>query len=268
MELAGANAILSFYNNIDLFILIFTRFIGFFILLPVFSGQNVPITSKIFVAMAISLLVAISGNVTIPSYNNNIFGFLALITTEFLTGFIVGFTIYLFMSTFLFAGQLIDYQIGFSMVSVYDPVSQIQVPITGNLYYLIMTAFFVQSGSLNYFIYEMFESYKILPVGNAFIIGNDNLMFYIISAIISFFEIGVKISLPIVGTILVVDIVLGILVKAVPQMNVFVVGMPLKVFIGLIIFYLIVPFFGEIYRYVMEFMMKYVMNIIRGMSPP
>lgn len=262
------NAILNFYSNIDLFIIIFVRFIGFFILLPVFSGQYIPLTSKLFVAMAVSILVATSGNVLVPAYSGNLFGFASLLIIEFLTGFIVGFTIYLFMSTFLFAGQLIDYQIGFSMVSVYDPVSQIQVPITGNLYYLVMTAFFIQSGSLNYFIYQMFESYKTLPVGGAFIIGNGNLMFYIIGAIIDFFEIGVKIALPIVGTILIVDVVLGILVKAVPQMNIFVVGMPLKVFIGLIIFYLTVPMFGEVYRYVIEYIMKYAMNIIKGMSPP
>jgi len=262
-----ASILVEIYGNIDLFLLATVRMIGFFIILPVFTGQNVPTAAKITVAAGVALITSMGGQLERPLYDENVMGLFILMLQEFLTGFIIGFAVYLLFTIFYFVGQLIDYQIGFSMVSVYDPVSQIQAPITGNLYYLIMCAFFVMSGGLHRFVHAMCESYRIVPIGGAKILANSSLMFLMVNMMIEYLIIGVQIALPIVGTIIIVDVALGVLVKAAPQMNIFVVGMPIKVFVGIIVLFLMIPTVSNVYAYLYELLVSYTSNILQGMAP-
>lgn len=267
MTFSSSDILLQFYQNIDIFLLILVRLLGFMLILPVFAGSNIPVVSKIGVAFFIAVIVILSGSVGRVYYEPSIFGYCILIAKEFIVGFVSAFSVYMVFSTFYFVGQLVDYQIGFSMVSVFDPISQIQVPITGNLFYLIITFFFVQFGGLNAVLYTIAKSFEIVPLGMGNVLGNPSLMRYGLDLMSSFFAFGVKIALPIVGTILVVDIALGLLTKAVPQMNVFVVGIPIKLFIGMIVLYLVIPAFYWIYTYAYDDVMKFMMNMLRGMMP-
>jgi len=265
--LDSAGFLLGLYDNIDVFLLITVRLLAFFLLLPIISGQYVPMMAKIGLAMYISLISVSTGTLSAAAYDNSVLGYLMLILGEFAVGLILAFAAYLVFSVFLFAGQLIDFQIGFSMVSVFDPVTQIQVPITGNLYYMVAAILFLQLGGLNSFIYTIFHSYKVLPIGGAFIIGNGGtLSAYILKMLGEMMVMGLQIALPVVGTVLAVDIALGLLVKAVPQMNIFVVGMPIKLFIGLMVLLVIAPLFIEYYNYVYEAAANNVMTLIRGMT--
>ena len=262
----SASLLVAAYANIDLFLFVFVRMMGFFIILPVFSGQNIPAQAKITIAAGIALIAVPQGLIAVPAYTANMWGLAILLIQEFLTGFIVGFTVYLLFAVFYFVGQLVDFQIGFSMVSVYDPVSQIQAPITGNLYYLIICAFFVQTGGMHRFVYEMVQSYRTLPIGGADLLSNSALMSYMLGMMVDYLTIGVKLSLPIVGTIIIVDVALGVLVKASPQMNIFVVGMPIKVFIGLIVLMVTIQAVPQMYTFIFEQLLKYTYNIIWGLA--
>src|SRR5699024_9703146 len=90
-------------------------------------------------------------------------------------------------------------------------------------------------------ISALIDSYNYIPIGK--LIYNDNVIEIIVNALVKSFEIGFKLSLPVVAIIFLTDIVLGIMAKAIPQMNVFVIGMPLKVFIGLAIIMITIPIF-------------------------
>jgi len=263
----SASALVVLYENIDLFLFIFVRMIGLFVILPVFTGQNIPMTVRISVAAGIAMLSAMNGQIPDPVYTESVLGLVILLVQEFMTGFIIGFTVYLLFAIFYFVGQMVDYQIGFSMVSVYDPVSQIQAPITGNLYYLIICAFFIITGGLHILLYEVVASFQIIPIGGAHVLTNSTLMSYLVGMMVDYLVIGVKIAMPVVGAIIVVDVALGVLVKAAPQMNVFVVGMPIKVFIGLVVLMITIAAVPDVYAYVYNVMMKYVTNIIRGLAP-
>jgi len=263
----SASVLISLYENVDLFLFVFVRILGLFIILPVFSGQNIPAQVRIALAAGIALISTMNGQIASPVYTESVVGLGLLLAQEFLTGFIIGFTVYLLFAVFYFVGQLVDFQIGFSMVSVYDPVSQIQAPITGNLYYLIICAFFIITGGLHHLLYELVMSYQVVPIGGGQVLSNSALMSYLVGMMVDYLTIGVKIAMPVVGAIIVVDVALGVLVKASPQMNVFVVGMPIKVFIGLVVLMITIAAVPDVYAYVYNTMMKYVTNIIRGLVP-
>lgn len=267
MESLADQALLQFYTNIDVLLVIASRFLGLFLILPIISGGNIPTIPRLAFSVFAAYMVLASGKITEVYYVDSIIGYVTLLARELLSGFVIGYIVYMIFSIMYFIGQLIDYQIGFSMVSVMDPTTQIQVPIVGNLLYLLMGMFLIKTGGLNSFISALFYSYDVLPIGAAKIVGNSSLVLQIIKLMTNYFTIAVQIALPLVGTILIVDISLGLLVKAAPSMNIFSVGMPLKLFIGLIVIYLIIPIFFDVYDMLFNEAYHSVMRVVRGMIP-
>ena len=267
MDLAASQILIDLYANVDVFLVVFVRVMGFFIILPVMAGQNMPIYARLGLALGMALLAFTSGAVELPPYQFTLIGFGFLLVQEILIGLLIGFVVMMFFSLFHFVGQLVDFQIGFSMVSVADPFSQQQTPITGSFYYLIVSVFFVWSGALHAVIEAFFGSFGLLPIGEAQILGNPVLTFFVFEVIIEYFVFGLRIALPVIGTVIIIDIILGILVKAVPQMNVFVVGLPIKVFLGMIVIYLTLPLLQTAFGFVMNDVIATIWNIIGGMMP-
>ncbi len=248
------------FNNIDSLMLIMARLFGVAVLMPVLSSRGFPRMGKIgflfFVAMLI-FTAKFNQNLNVE-YANSFIGFGMVIFKEFFVGYVLGFSVYMITSSIYFAGQLIDFQLGFSMVSIFDPVSQMQLPVSGNILSLMVTALMVLTGALDVFLDAVFYSYDKIPIGQVDILSNNTVVQILSNAMTFFFSFGLRIAMPLVGTILVVDVALGLLVKASPQMNVFVVGMPVKVLVGLVIFYLIMPMmigiFGELFGYTSQMM--------------
>jgi len=266
MEALSMYILKEFFNNADVFLLVFIRIIGFLLILPVLSGSNINIWTKLMFAASAAFLITASGLVKNAVYINTAPGFVLLLFQEFLTGYIIGFTVYIAFNLVFFAGQLIDFQIGFSMVNVFDPLTQIQVPIVGNLFFLILTALLIQSGGLHALLSALFFGYRILPIGGAVILNNHALMKIIMELMANFIVIAVQAALPIIGAVLIIDIAMGLLVKAVPQMNVFVVGMPIKLLAGLIMLYLMTPILSYVYDNVFHLAYSAMTDMLKGLA--
>ena len=267
MEPAASAALIELYANVDVFIIVFVRVMGFFIILPVMSGQNLPLNARLALSLGIALLAFTSNTVILPEYSFTVLGFGFLAVQEFLIGLIIGFVVMMLFSMFHFVGQLVDFQIGFSMVNIADPFSHQQTPITGNLYYLLVSLFFIGSGAFHAVIAAFFDSFGIVGVGEAVILGNASLAYFMMNIIIDYFVLGVRIALPVIGVAIIVDVVLGILVKSVPQMNVFVVGLPIKVFLGTIVIYFTLPLLNTAFSWVMYDIIGYIYAIMWGTAP-
>lgn len=265
MNYEGTQFLIDIFDNVDIFMLIFVRIIGLLTLLPVIGGSGIPIVARLGLALAISGIIYSSGNITQIVYPDNIIGYAMLILKEFLVGLILGYVVFLVFNTLYLTGHLTDQQIGYSMSSVFDPVSNTQVPITGNLYYFSLCALFILNKGHYMVINTIFHSYKALPIGKALILNNDNLMKLLMYAMAQFFVIGTLIALPIIGIILIMDISLGVLVKTVPKMNVFVVGMPLKVLAGLMGIWIIMPAFSDVYVKIFTLISDFMLNSIKVM---
>lgn len=259
--------LLQFLDNIDVFALIIVRLIGFFLLLPIFSGTTIPNMVKIVFILPLSLMIYSSGIVGQITYFDSTTGLVFLLVKEFMVGLSMSFVVYSIFMVLFMVGQFMDYQIGFSMVSVFDPVTQIQVPITGNLLYMFAILLLATTGGLHSLIALCFRSFELLPIGDAMVIGNGGLAQYMLKLLGDYFVLGVQIAMPIIGTIFIVDVSLGLLVKAAPQMNVFAVGMPIKLLIGLAMLYFVIPMFGGVYDHLYEQAYKAAINIMEILSP-
>lgn len=221
----------SLFEQTDIYLLIIVRLLGFFVIMPIFGGTNVPNIPKLGLSMIIAGIILSTQTIEIVYYDS-VIAYAILIAKELIVGIILGFTVYLTMAVLYLAGQLIDFQIGFSMVSVFDPVSQIQVPVTGNLYYFFVSAIMVITGAHFTIFKALFYSYTAIPIGTSALISNEVITLFF-NMLTSYFIISVKIAMPIMGAILVLDAALGIMTKTAPQLNIFSIGIPLKMIFGL-----------------------------------
>lgn len=255
------------YYTVDILLIILVRLIGFFLMLPLFSGTTIPMYIRVLFILPLAYVIFTSGVVTSVYYHDSLVGLTVLLLREFFVGFSLSFVVYIIFTIMYLAGQMIDHQMGFAMVSVLDPVAQIQVPITGNLLNLMTVLLLIRSGGFNFFVAAIYRSFEFLPVGEAQILNNEFLAYYLIALFVRYFIVGVQLAMPIVGTVLLVDVSMGFLVKAAPQMNVFVVGIPLKMAVGMFILYTVVPSFEFIYHFLHEWSMEALMNMMGGLMP-
>ena len=260
--------LIAFYDQIDVLTLIMVRVFAFFMFLPVISGMSIPVQVRVMLAFFVSAAIFASGIATGVVYYPTTAGFFLLVLNEFMTGAIMGFMLFFMMNIILFAGQLLDFSMGLAMMNVMDPMMQIQVPIVGNLFFMAIMALLVVSDGLHYFLFAFFQSYTVIPIGSAFILGNESLFQFLIVQTTMFIGIAVSMALPIVGAMLIITIGLGIMVKAVPQMNVFIVGLPLKVLVGFfLILTVLVPTLNFIYSNIFERTYAILQEIIFEMMP-
>jgi flagellar biosynthetic protein FliR len=234
-----------------------------FVVTPVFGGRNVPSYLKVGLAFFCSIiLVTLLKDVTVEF--TDIFSYAAIVLKELAIGIILGFTSYLVFSALYLAGQIIDTQIGFGMVNVLDPLHDTQVPLTGNFLYILTLMFFLIMNGHHVLLTALFKSYNILPV-NSFVF-NDVLFNNMLNIFYETFQIGFKISIPIIAASLLAEIALGILTKTVPQMNVFVIGMPLKVGVGLVTLLAMIPMYLTTMDITFNKMYNYIYLIIKSMA--
>ncbi|OGO78429.1 MAG: flagellar biosynthetic protein FliR [Clostridiales bacterium GWB2_37_7] len=246
-----------------IFFLILVRMSSLFIITPVFGTKNVPSYLKITFAFFCSvILITLMKDVNVEF--TNIYAYAALVAKELAVGLVLGYTSYLVFSALYFAGQIIDTQIGFGLVNVLDPLQDTQVPLTGNFMYIITILFFMLINGHYILLTALFKSYNVIPI-NSFVF-NDVLFYNILNIFFETFAIGFKISIPVLAAALLAEIALGILAKTVPQMNVFVIGMPLKVGVGLLTLLAMMPMFISTMDVTFDKMYSYIYLIIKSMA--
>ena len=124
-------------NGFDMFLLVFVRMTGLFVVAPIFGRKNIPTYFKIGFSFFIALILVNTTAVQVAQYDDNLLSYALLIAKEFIVGLSIGFVAYLVFTAIYIAGEVIDMQIGFGIVNVLDPVSNIQVPVTSNVYFII-----------------------------------------------------------------------------------------------------------------------------------
>jgi flagellar biosynthetic protein FliR len=253
-----------FLKGIDIFLLVFVRMTGLFVVSPIFGRRNIPAYLKIGFSFLLALITINIIAAPELDYYNSIYQYVFLILREFLVGLTLGYVSYLVFSSIYLAGQLIDMQIGFGMVNVFDPLSNIQVPITSNFYYIMSMLFFLIMNGHHTLIRALFDSYKHVPLGRASF--NNYLMDDIIRIFGNLFIVGFKIAAPITAAMLITEVALGVISKTIPQINVFVVGMPLKIFLGIVVMLVAVPMFVILLETLFNDMGSEMLDFMRDMG--
>lgn len=220
------------FGQLEFLLMILVRVSGFFVTAPFFNQRGVPQRVKMCLSVLLSVLLFTVVPYTPLSYTG-VIGFAIVIMQEMIAGLVLGFFGSAAHYILTFVGQRIDMDIGFSMVNEYDPVSSSQVTISANLYnYAVLLMMFI-TNMHHYVLAALVDSFAVLPVGQAEL--DVEIYKLMIQVLTNYFIIGFRIVLPMFASILIVNTVLAILAKVAPQMNMFVIGMQLKVFVGLIV---------------------------------
>jgi len=238
---------------------------GLFVAAPIFGRRNIPAYFKIGFAFMTALILA--NIVTVPDggIGQNIYDIAFAVIKEFVTGLTIGYVSYLIFTSVYLAGQLVDMQIGFGMVNVIDPTSNVQVPVTANFYFILSMLIFLMVNGHHYLIKALYDSFVQIPIGMAHF--GEEAFNIIVSVFGSVFVIGFKIAAPITAAIILTDVALGIMSRTVPQLNVFFLGMPLKIVLGIIVMILTVPAFIALLNSVFDVVDTETMDFIRSIVP-
>lgn len=226
--------------NVDYFILMFLRISGLLISSPIFGRRNIPNMLKIALCLLITY-ITFAANPGGSVLYGNAAGFILLCIMELLFGMVLGFVTTLFFSLVQTAGQVMDMQMGFGMVNVFDVQSNISVPVTGNLLNAVMLiTFFGVNGHLR-LIHIITSTFGHIPVGGVSL--NPVIGLVALEVFALAFLLAVNVAMPLIASGLLGEVAMGVLVRAIPQMNVFVVGIPIKIAIGFLMLLLILPVF-------------------------
>ena len=251
-------------NSIALFFLVFLRVTGMFVVSPIFGRQNIPVYYKIGFSFFIALIMTSSSAIVSPAVYGNAAEYVYLAVREFIVGASIGFIPYLMFSVIYIAGQMIDMKIGFSMVNVLDPVSNVQIPITANFYFILCMLMFITVDAHHMIIMTIGGSYGIIPLGRLNM--DEDLIKTLMRLFSDIFSVGFRIAAPIIFTVLLADAALGIISKAMPQINVFMVGMPLKILVGLVIMIVTMPAMLMILSELFKNIGLETVNFMRGLG--
>lgn len=230
----------SLIPSLSIFLLIFMRISAFFVIMPIFSYRTLPASYRIGFAAFLAFLVQYTVQVE-PIEINALYFF--LIIKEALVGLFIGFLAYMMLSAIQIAGGFIDFQMGFAIANVIDPQTGAQSPIIGQYLYMFSILFLLSINGHHMIIRGIMSSYQLIPIEQLMLsFSNENLALFVIKAFSFMFLIAFQMAVPIVASIFLVDVALGILARTVPQLNVFVVGFPIKIGVSFILLFIAMGF--------------------------
>lgn len=252
--------------ELEYFLLILCRVASFVFVAPFFGMQGTPpnrvkIAFSIFTTML--LYQVLTPTQQVAEYSS-VTGYTIIIIKETVTGLLLGFGANMCVSVINFAGAVADMETGLSMVSLMDPATNQNVTITGVIYQNAFMMILIASGMYRYLLMALADSFQLIPVNGA-IFHADSLVASMVEFMTQYILLGFQIVLPIFCVILLLNAVLGVLAKVAPQMNMFAVGMQLKVIVGLSILFLSIGMVGNISDFIFEEMKNITSSFVEGM---
>lgn len=251
-------------ENIEFYLLILVRISAFIYTAPIFGIKSIPFKVKAAISFFLTMIIGAVIPYEALEYTT-VVGLAGLVVKEAIAGVLIGFISSICLQIISFAGQLLDMEIGFSMANMLDPVNGVQVTVTGNLLYYLVILFLLISDLHYYLLRAIVATFNLIPIGK--INYSPNLYEIMVKFITDYFIIGFRIILPVFASILIVNIVLGILAKVSPQMNMFVVGFQLKIFVGFFVLLILVTMLPSISNFIvteMKTMMELIIKSLMG----
>lgn len=249
-------------NYWEIFLLILVRIASFAHTAPFFNMSSTPQRIKLGFSVFLSVIVFMMVPEREVVYDS-IIEYASLVVKESVVGLLLGFVSNVCVQTVTFAGHIVDFEIGLSMASSFDPTLREQTSVTGSLYYRAIFLLLMITGMYQFLISAIVDSYSIIPVGQMSV----NLTLYnsVLGIVLEYMLIGFRIALPIFVTSMLLNAILGILTKVAPQMNMFAVGIQIKLVVGLIIIFITIALLPSAANYIMNLMRNAVEAVAGGL---
>jgi flagellar biosynthesis protein FliR len=234
------------------YVLVLVRVSGLMTTAPWFQQQAIPNRSKAGLAMVLSALLLL-GHVeltALPSLAalHSLPLLAAAAVQELVIGLVLGLAAHWVMLAFQAAGELVSVQMGLSMATALDPSSGGVTPITGKVLALLAVLLFFAYDVHHALLNALALSFSHIPLAQPWLLGHTGLLAQLLASwLMALFVLGLTLALPVMGLLLLVEVAMGFLAKLVPQMNIFMVGLPIKVMLGLWMMAESLPFCTEVF---------------------
>lgn len=245
------------------FLMLVVRMSALFIGSPIFGRSNIPAYVKVLLSVMISF-IAIQFYPPMGDLPKTLVHFVLAIIGEVLVGLTIGYVTTMFFNIVFTAGQIMDTQVGYSMVQIYDVTLNSQASITGSLMNIVIIQSFILTDGHLRLIRMLFDTFEYIPVGHVVI--DQSLGELMLRGFAQSFVLSVNVAMPIIASALVAEIGLGIVVRTSPQMNIFVVGVPIKMILGLVMLAVIIPIFIRFTNTIFDQMFQFIDVILPVMA--
>lgn len=250
-------------DNFEYYLLILVRLASFVYAAPIFGNSAVPNQTKIGLSAVLSLLLY--NVVSRPSLPyESVVGYAVIVLQEGITGLIIGFAASICNSILLFAGNMIDMDIGMSMATQFNPDTRTEATVSGDFYYYLVLIILMLSDMHSYVLRALCDSYSVVPIGGA-VFDWEHLVYSISKFMTDLCIIGFRIFLPVFACIMILNCILGIMAKVAPQMNMFAVGIQLKVLVGYVVLFLIIFLVPRVATFIFDEIKTMVVLVLEGM---
>jgi flagellar biosynthesis protein FliR len=236
-------------GQFQLFFLALTRVLAILIQVPVFGGPMIPNQVKLALGVVLSLIVIPWQPLTPETAAMPFLSFIFAISRELIIGVLAGFAGTLTFGAFQVAGKLMDMSSGFGAGQIFNPAMGDTGSAMDQLFTLVALLFFLITNGHHTFLLGLQKTFVVLPLNMPL---PDLAPARLLQMTAGFILIGVQLSLPVVGALLLTDLTLGMLAKVAPQVNVFFLGLPIKVWVGvmglMLVFSSVVPIMGDMFH--------------------
>ncbi len=226
-------------NQLELYFLVFFRISAMLMVLPFFSSRNIPVIFKAGLAVSMSVLTLPLLQGLHVNLTENVLSLVLRLLGEVTIGITIGLSVQMMFSGIQMAGQLVGFQMTFSIANIMDPAGDAQVPLLSQFYHILAMLIFLATNAHHQLLRVLFESFKLIPpLGFHY---RQAMVEKIMELAGHMFIIAIQLGAPIIIVLLLTSVAMGIMSRTVPQMHIFIVAMPLKIAVGFIFMGLALP---------------------------
>lgn len=251
-------------EELEYFLLIMTRVTSFIFVAPFFSIGSVPGRVKIGMGFFTSLLIYYMTMPHIYPVTTTVWMYGTLVIKEAAAGLLIGLGAGLCVSIINFAGRVVDMDMGLAMASQMDPTTRQESTISGMYYQYMVFLLMIVTGMYQYFLSAIAETFILIPIGEVSV-NFDSILNTFVKFLADYMIIGMRIALPVFCAIMILNAVLAILAKVAPQMNMFAVGIQLKVITGLAVMFITVYLLPNASSLIFTQMKRMVVSVVEGL---
>lgn len=251
-------------EELEYFLLIMTRVTSFIFVAPFFSIGSVPGRVKIGMGFFTSILIYYMTMPHIYPVTTTVWMYGTLVIKEAAAGLLIGLGAGLCVSIINFAGRVVDMDMGLAMASQMDPTTRQESTISGMYYQYMVFLLMIVTGMYQYFLSAIAETFILIPIGEVSV-NFDSILNTFVKFLADYMIIGMRIALPVFCAIMILNAVLAILAKVAPQMNMFAVGIQLKVITGLAVMFITVYLLPNASSLIFTQMKRMVVSVVEGL---
>lgn len=251
-------------TELPAFVLTGVRVGGLLLLVPVFGQRTLPAVHRLWMTLLLALLLLPAAR-TASVAGREALELVPLVARELAVGLLMGFVVLLFLESAKYAGRLVGVHIGFGLANIMDPVTREQGTLIDQLQGLMVLVLFLTVGGHRMLLAALGTSFNLIPLGQAVLphgVGEG-----LVRLFCQVVVLGIQIATPVLASVFLTEIAIGILSRGVPTLNIFTVGLPLRIVVGVLVLSATLPLFLTLMQRVIDSMPTEIHGLLLQLAP-